>query len=117
VIPLNSDALKILTRRRALAPVFPRWGNLLRDVKLACRKAGIDNVTPNDLRRTFASWLAQSGVSSLVCARLLGHASTRMVEAVYAKIKTDEQHEAVERLCQIRARKRARDAKSASDAK
>ena len=39
--------------------------------------------TPNDLRRTFASWLKQSGQDSLVVARLMGHTSTRMVELVY----------------------------------
>ena len=49
------------------------WGNVTRDLTDACRRAGVPRVTPNDLRRTFASWLVQSGVSLYVVSRLLGH--------------------------------------------
>jgi hypothetical protein len=43
-------------------------------------------VTPNDLPRTFASWLVQAGESLFVVATLLGHSSTRMVERVYGRL-------------------------------
>ena len=43
----------------------------------------IERVSPNDLRRTFASWLKQASVDSFVVAQLLGHSSSRMVEMVY----------------------------------
>lgn len=42
--------------------------------------------SPNDLRRTFASWLKQAGKDSLAVAQLLGHTSTRMVEQVYGRL-------------------------------
>ena len=43
-------------------------------------------MTPNDLRRTFASWLKQAGTDSLTVARLLGHSSTAMVDKVYGRL-------------------------------
>jgi integrase len=44
------------------------------------------HITPNDLRRTFASWLIQAGVSNRLVADLLGHTTTAMVDRVYARI-------------------------------
>jgi len=46
-------------------------------------------VSPNDLRRTFASWLKQRGVDSAIVARLLGHGSTKMVDLVYGRLDLD----------------------------
>ncbi|MBA2720764.1 MAG: site-specific integrase [Chloroflexi bacterium] len=66
--------------------VVEPWSNIVRDLELACTRAGVPRVTPNDLRRTFASWLVQAGVSLYVVSRLLGHKSTRMVELVYGQL-------------------------------
>lgn len=63
-------------------PVALPWRNLRRDLQAACTALGIANVTPNDLRRTFASWLKQRGVDSKTVADLLGHTPTRMVDLV-----------------------------------
>lgn len=63
-----------------------RWTNVRRDLGLACDKAGAPRVTPNDLRRTFATWLAESGTPELVVARLMGHTSSAMVRRVYARV-------------------------------
>jgi len=43
-------------------------------------------VSPNDLRRTYASWLKQRGVDSMIVAKLLGHTTSRMVELVYGHL-------------------------------
>jgi len=67
-----------------------------RDLALACKAARIRRVTPNDLRRTFASWLKQRGVDSMVVAKLLGHTSTRMVELVYGHLNDPSKIEAVD---------------------
>lgn len=50
---------------------------------------GAPRISPNDLRRTYASWLKQAGADSQAVAELLGHASTRMVEAVYGRLNED----------------------------
>ena len=67
------------------AVVVP-WQNVRRDLTAACKTLDIPNVTPNDLRRTYASWLKQRGVDSKVVADLLGHTSTRMVDLVYGHL-------------------------------
>lgn len=88
-IPLSDDALEVLKRRakaRTEGPLFDVWGKLHRDLRAACKRAGIAAASPNDFRRTFCSWLAIKGVPMLTCSRLLGHASTKMVEQVYAQL-------------------------------
>lgn len=101
VISLNSEAEGALRRALGRDPLFPEWGNVNRDLRAACRRAGIEPVSPNDLRRTFCSWMANAGVPSLTCSRLLGHTSTRMVEQVYARLGADVQRAAVEAISSV----------------
>lgn len=85
---------------RKLPKPFPDWtdGNCTRDLAAACKRAGIDKVSPNDLRRTFCSWLCQLGVPERVCAELMGHKSTVMVRAVYGHLDRAGMAAAVSRL-------------------
>lgn len=63
------------------------WSGRTADVTSRSREhAGIDRISCTDLRRTYASWLEQRGVDSLFVARLLGHTSTRRVDAVYGQL-------------------------------
>jgi len=68
--------------------LFTRWGNIRRDLHAACARAGVPAVTPNDLRRTCASWMVQAGTSTLAVSRVLRHADTRMVERTYGRTDT-----------------------------
>jgi integrase len=66
-------------------PILMTWHSDRRDLARACRLVGIDPVTWNDLRRTFASLLIQAGVAPHVVAKLMGHRSTAMVDLVYGR--------------------------------
>jgi integrase len=69
--------------------VYPRTTRartIKRELARACARAGVPRVTPNDLRRTFATWLKQSDVDSAVVAAMMGHSSTAMVDRVYGKL-------------------------------
>lgn len=49
----------------------------LRWLHKACRKAGLRNIGWHTLRHTFASHLAQNGVSIMLIRELLGHSDIR----------------------------------------
>ncbi len=90
VIPLrdHTDLAELLKQVIAELPdgqqeLFPPWSNIRRDLRDACNAAKIDRVSPNDLRRTFASWCWQAGMQPARIALLLGHRDARMVERVY----------------------------------
>ncbi|MCP4447952.1 MAG: site-specific integrase [Myxococcales bacterium] len=73
----------VATLHKDKTHLFEPWTNIRRDLHVACKKAGIDPVSPNDLRRTFASWCWQQGMPPARIALLLGHRDARMVERVY----------------------------------
>ena len=71
------------------ATMFLPWGNVRRDIAIACSALGIEPVTPNDLRRTFATWLRNAGVEPQLIGAAMGHTSSRMVERVYGRLAPD----------------------------
>jgi hypothetical protein len=46
----------------------------------------LDRATPNDLRRTTASWLAQANVPLELARRIMGHKGETMLRKVYARM-------------------------------
>lgn len=73
----------------AADPPYAPWPNARRDLAAACVHLGIPRVTWNDLRRTFASLLVQSGVAPHLVAKLLRHKTTAMVDRVYGRQTTE----------------------------
>lgn len=65
--------------------------------RTACVRAGVENLTIHDLRRTFATRLEERGVSETTIARLLGHKSTRTTTG-YAYATLAAKREAVDAL-------------------
>ncbi len=70
---------------RATCPyVIHRDGKRLGDVKngftAACRRAGLEGVTPHTLRHTAGTWMAQRGVSLWEIGGYLGHSYERTTE-------------------------------------
>lgn len=91
-------------RLRAAGPkasgrVVKAWTNVRHALHRACKRAGLQKrVSPNDLRRTFASWLVQQKVPLLTVAHLMGHSSTRMLEKVYGRLSDENYDEAIAAL-------------------
>jgi integrase len=101
VVPLAAPlarALGRVRRGRHARLVVGAWGNVRRDLAAACARAKVPTVSPNDLRRTFASWLKQAGEDSFIVAQLLGHSSSRMVELVYGRLSEATMAGAISKL-------------------
>jgi integrase len=84
-IPVLPPFRRLVETAAQSLPVEP-WGNYLRDLKVACKHAGIPPVTANDLRRTHATLLRSAAVDADTARLLLGHApKSTMLELVYDK--------------------------------
>ncbi len=70
--------------------LFAPWSNVRHDLEAACSRAGIERCSPNDLRRTCATWLRAAGAPNDLVAPVLGHADTRMVDRVYGRLSVDD---------------------------
>jgi Phage integrase family len=89
-VPLLPPLEAVLLRsRQATGHVVGEWGNVRRDLHAACEKhrANIPPCSPNDLRRTFATWMANMGVAENVLVALMGHTSSKMIRKVYARLQ------------------------------
>jgi integrase len=107
-VPINGRAREaILSRARFRAmwcPACPwvfanREGERIASVKKsfasAVATAGLSDVHPHDLRRTFGSWLVQGGVSIQAVCTVLRHSDIRVTDRVYAHLSPDSLREAV----------------------
>ncbi len=80
----------------AMAPgeslLFAPWseGSQNRDIKAACRRAGLEPVSTNGLRRTFGHALRAHGFGLDVISRLFGHTTEKLCRDVYADFTADE---------------------------
>lgn len=66
--------------------LFPAWGSMARDVRRACRRAGVPEFTARTMRRSIATWFVNAGVPYEIAAAFLGHANTLMLQKVYGKL-------------------------------
>ncbi len=76
-------------------------GSPIRDVRKSfgstCRKAGIDDFHPHDLRHTCAAWLVQQGVPIRDVSELLRHSDIRITMR-YAHLAPENVRRAVTKL-------------------
>ncbi len=96
--PLLLARFRAVPETERIGALVQPWPGVHKDLRAACERAGIESVTPNDLRRTFASWLKQAGEDSMVVARLLGHSTTTMVDRVYGHLGDDNYRRAIAKL-------------------
>ena len=108
-IPMTEETRPILLRRkkeRRKGLLFDTWTGKQSGLRDACKRADIPPCSPNDLRRTYATEMANAGVPILVLQKLMGHSSGRMLEKVYAQIDAQSKKEAVKHLPQYTKRDR-----------
>ena len=98
-VPLNQVAREaILSRAQFCAEHSPDtpWvfcrknGTRIASIKTGFRhaveRAGLENVHPHDLRRTFGSWLVQAGVDIRRVSELMRHSDIKVTASVYAHL-------------------------------
>ena len=78
--------------------LFPRWANIWRSLRLACKRAGIEPLSPNDLRRTHMSLLSAEGIRHSDLKGVAGHTTTRMLDAVYAQGNLESLEQALQKV-------------------
>jgi integrase len=77
--------------------LFASWGNVRRDLHIACAKVHIPGCSPNDLRRTFGTHLRNAGAEPQHIGAAMGHADSRMTERVYGKLTPEALGKLLER--------------------
>jgi integrase len=87
IVPITRHLLTFLrsAQRRTNSPfVLSYHGEPIKQIKHsfenACKRAGLDDVTPHTLRHTCGTWLAQQGVDLWQIAGWLGHSHQETVE-------------------------------------
>jgi integrase len=75
--------------RKGQPTLFEPWPYMAREVRAACRKAGVQEFTARTIRRSCATWMARARVPFPVAMKFMGHASMTMLLKVYAKYDVD----------------------------
>lgn len=91
-VPINDQLMAELKAAKEAAQtpyVIEYAGDRVLNVKkgfaAAAARAGLEDLTPHDLRHTAAVWMAEDGVTFEEIAQYLGHSSPKVTFAVYAR--------------------------------
>lgn len=102
-LPLHPEAAQVLGEalsHHADDLVFPGWspGRLHKSLQRLCRRAGVQDLHWHDLRRTFCSRLAMSGVPMTEIQRLARHATLEVTNQRYAHLSPDHLRKALRKV-------------------
>lgn len=86
-LPILSSYRELVVQAMPHLP-FGAVNNVPRVFAAACERAGIEYLTPNDLRRSHATLNAVQGLPDDMIARLLGHTSVSMAKRTYNRAKS-----------------------------
>lgn len=78
--PTAREALRSCQARNSESPHVFVIESVKKGFAGACKRAGITDYTPHDMRHTMASWLVQQGVSLYEVRDILGHSSIKLTE-------------------------------------
>jgi integrase len=108
VVPLSQPALEILgsiPRQQGNPYIFPggKKGEPRKDFRPQWdqirERAGLQDITFHDLRRTVGSWLAIGGSSLVLIGKVLNHSSPSTTK-IYARLLDDAARDPLEELAQ-----------------
>jgi integrase len=87
-LPFQKELLAVAAAqaRSNEVALFSAWSNVRRDLGEVVKKLGLTPLSPNDLRRTYGTWLREAGVPVEYVAILLGHTTTTLAERTYARL-------------------------------
>jgi len=90
-------------RQGALTPWVIEWAgrpvkSVKRGLSVAARRAGLEHVSPHDLRRSAAIHMVEDGVSISEISQFLGHSNERVTYQTYARFQIDYLRRAAEAL-------------------
>lgn len=95
---LNIARKRAVAKLRARADRERAFGREAQAARLEADATSLDEqLSPNDLRRTCATWLRERGASTENIAGILRHVDARMVERVYGKLAPKELGESIRR--------------------
>lgn len=104
-MPFNDDAADELKKAReaALTPYVIEYAgakvaNCKKAFAAAVKRAGLEDVTPHDLRHTAAVWMIEGGASLEEVGQFLGHSDLRVTYRVYARFSPKHLRKAAESL-------------------
>jgi len=84
------SARKTRSKRKRGEMLFAPWANAVRDLGAACKALDIPRCSPNDFRRTYATWLGQHGIRDELIQRCMGQAPTSVLDRHYRKWTDDD---------------------------
>jgi integrase len=102
-VPIVDELMPVIERQlRTPGPMLfdQPWhrARMHQNLRRWCADAGIEPLTANDLRRTYATWMSEANVPESLLLKYMGHTSSTMLRAVYAQV-TDKMHaDAIERF-------------------
>lgn len=72
--------------------------NMRQRLTVWCKSAEVEMFTANDIRRAYATALADAGVEESLCMKWMGHTSSKMIRAVYKQVTDRQTNRAIERV-------------------
>lgn len=107
-VPMDSDVADVLRRLQAQTlqqggPFTGMADNMSREWGRIRKRAGIEDVTIHDCRRSFVSRLLRAGVPLATVQRMAGHSNVGTTTKYYAQVNDGDMRAAVEKLQQVTA--------------